>query len=506
METIAVILAAGKGSRMRSSLPKVLHSLAGQPLLAHVLATAKAISSQQCLVVGHQAAQVQAAFAAKQDLAKNLSENLPGNFTESFSENLLWVHQDPPLGTGHALLQALPKLPKDALITVLYGDVPLLRPETLQAMQALWQPKSLVLLTAELATPFGYGRIIRNIDGAVIGIVEQKDATLEQQAISEVNTGIMMAQAADFSAWLSKITSNNAQGEYYLTDVVAVAHAQGQAIQALTLADSDEMLGINDRAQLQNLERLYQRKQAEKLFTQGVSIADAARLDVRGDVKIATDVFLDVNVILEGQVSLASGVSVGANCYLKNCEIAEKVEILPFSHLDGVKIAAGCRIGPYARLRPGTVLAEKVHVGNFVELKNANINKSSKVNHLSYVGDATVGSQVNVGAGTITCNYDGANKHHTHIDDRAFIGSNSALVAPVTIGAGATIGAGSVITKDAPAEQLTLARSRQVSLPQWQRPQKNAVKGSEKNAKEDTGDNTHENAEKKSDVPPAKDQ
>ncbi len=475
MENIAVILAAGKGSRMRSVLPKVLHALAGRPLLGHVLATAQQVTQKQCLVVGHQAAQVQAAFAPKQDLSKNLSENL----AENLAENFIWVHQDPPLGTGHALLQALPKLPENALITVLYGDVPLLRPETLQAMQALWQPNSLILLTAQLLNPFGYGRIIRNADGEVTGIVEQKDATPKEQAITEVNTGIMMAQAADFSHWLSKVTPNNAQGEYYLTDVVAIAYAEGQRIQALTLADSDEMLGINDRAQLQHLERLYQRKQAEKLFAQGVSIADAARLDIRGEVQMASDVFLDVNVILEGRVALAAGVSIGANCYLKNCELAENVQILPFSHLDGVKVAAGCRIGPYARLRPGTVLAENVHIGNFVEVKNASIANNSKINHLSYVGDATVGCSVNFGAGSITCNYDGANKHHTYIEDQVFIGSNSALVAPVTIGAGATIGAGSVITKDAPAQQLTLARSRQLSLPQWRRPQKNSGKKTE---------------------------
>jgi bifunctional UDP-N-acetylglucosamine pyrophosphorylase/glucosamine-1-phosphate N-acetyltransferase len=455
MERIAVILAAGKGSRMRSTLPKVLHPLAGRPLLAHVLATAQQVSQKQCLVVGHQAAQVQAAFAN--------------------TDNLLWVQQDPPLGTGHALMQALPQLPQDSLITVLYGDVPLLRPETLQAMQALWQPKALVLLTAQLANPYGYGRILRDDNGTIIGIVEQKDATVAQQAIQEVNTGIMLAQASDFAAWLAQITPNNAQGEYYLTDVVAVARAKGQLIQALTLSDGEEMLGVNDRLQLQTLERMYQRKQAEKLCLQGVTIADVARLDIRGDITIAQDVFLDVNVILEGQVTLASGVTIGANCYLKNCELAENVEVLPFSHLDGVKAAAGTRIGPFARLRPGTVLAEKVHIGNFVEVKNASIANGSKVNHLSYVGDATIGRSVNIGAGTITCNYDGANKHHTHIEDQVFIGSNSALIAPVSIGEGATIGAGSVITKDAPAQQLTLARSRQVSLPQWRRPEKLSV-------------------------------
>jgi len=445
-----VILAAGKGKRMVSALPKVLHRLAGKPLLMHVLDAARALSAERIVVVyGHGGEAVPTAVA---------------------STDVTCVLQEPQLGTGHALQQTLPHLPSDGSTLVLYGDVPLTRAQTLAAV--LSHPGSLCLLTAKVEDPTGYGRIVRDSKGNVTRIVEEKDASAAEKTIREINTGILAAPNAALRDWLGKLTNQNAQGEYYLTDIVPLALSTGTKVVTETVSDSWEIQGINSREQLAELERRYQLITARALMAGGVTLADPARLDVRGELTCSADVNIDVGCVFEGRVVLSEQVSIGAHCVIKDSEIGPGTVIAPFSHLDGARVARHCRVGPYARLRPGTVLAEHAHIGNFVETKNASLGEGSKANHLTYLGDATIGRQVNIGAGTITCNYDGANKHRTIIEDETFIGSDTALVAPVTVGRGATIGAGSVITTDAPPGELTVARGRQVTIKGWKRPAK----------------------------------
>ena len=450
-----VILAAGRGKRMRSRLPKVLHPLAGRPLLAHVVEAARALGPEAVYVVhGHGGGQVRAALGG-----------LP----------VTWVEQAEQLGTGHAVAQALPRIPDGHQVLVLYGDVPLLRSETLRRLLKAAEAgapgeRGLALLTAELPDPTGYGRILRDADGRVTGIVEEGDASAEQRALREVNTGVLAAPAGRLRAWLERIDNRNAQGEYYLTDVVALAVLEGVPVRAVPAEDPAEVQGVNDRLQLAALERLWQRRAAEGLMRQGVTLLDPDRLDLRGEVVCGTDVTLDVGVVLEGRVELGDGVRVGPYAVLKDVRLGEGCEVLAHSVLEGVEAGAGVRIGPFARLRPGTRLADGVRVGNFVELKAAEVGEGSKINHLSYVGDASVGRDVNIGAGTITCNYDGHRKHRTVIEDEAFIGSDTQLVAPVRVGRRATIGAGSTITKDAPPGELTLSRAPQVTRKGWRRP------------------------------------
>lgn len=454
----AIILAAGKGTRMKSRLPKVLQPLAGRPLLHYVLQTASSVPVQESIVViGHGAEQVKAAFS-----------HLP----------LTFITQQVQLGTGHAVAQVLSEIQDEDVALILYGDVPLVESATLRDLVRLVdEAHPLALLTAELENPTGYGRIVRDQHKQVISIVEQKDATPEQLAIKEVNTGMMAVKGHWLRTWLERLDNDNAQGEYYLTDIVRFCVGDGFEIHTTTASDPIETMGVNDKTQLAQLERAYQRRQVARLMREGVTVIDPERVDIRGTVTVGQDVTLDVGVILEGSVHLADGVYVGAHCYLKDTAVGEASEIRPFSHLEGVKLEGHNQIGPYARLRPGTELAEQVRVGNFVELKNAQVATSSKIDHLAYVGDATVGKDVNIGAGVITCNYDGANKHRTIIGDNAFIGSDTQLVAPVAIGAGATIGAGSTITKDTPAGELTLSRAKQVTLKGWQRPTKDKQNG-----------------------------
>ncbi len=447
-----VILAAGKGTRMKSDLPKVLHPLAGKPLISHVLAAADQLAPTSiCVIYGHG------------------GETLPQTIARA---DLAWAKQEPQLGTGHAVQQAVPHLDPAALCLILYGDVPLTRPETLQEMTLIARDGAIALLTVHLANPIGYGRIVRNARGQVERIVEQKDASPEELQINEVNTGILCLPAGKLAGWLARLNNNNAQGEYYLTDVIGMAAAEGERVIPCHPAAEWEVLGINSRAQLAELERLHQSNQASRLMTDGVTLIDPSRIDIRGKLTCGRDVLIDINAVFEGDVVLGDGVQIGANCVLKNVELAAGVQLKPFCHLDGARVGAYAVIGPYARLRPGTELAEETHIGNFVELKNAQVGFNSKINHLSYVGDATIGRKVNIGAGTITCNYDGANKHRTIIEDDAFIGSDTQLVAPVTVGKGATLGAGTTLTKDAPAGQLTLSRAKQVTLSGWQRPVK----------------------------------
>lgn len=445
-----VILAAGKGTRMYSDKPKVLHALAGKPLLQHVLDRATELKPQQvCVVYGHggeAVPQAMSGYAAK------------------------FVIQEPQLGTGHAVQQAMPHLADNSRTLVLYGDVPLTQHDTLHQMQQAGE--GLVLLTVNLDNPTGYGRIVRNEDGDVQCIVEEKDATSELREIKEVNTGILLAPTQRLREWLGKLGNNNAQGEYYLTDIVAMAVQDGLAVHTVQPKQRWEVEGINNKSQLATLERVWQQNVANKLMAQGVSLADPDRLDVRGNLNCGRDVEIDVGCIFEGEVSLGDRVRVGAYSVIRDASIAQGTQIAAYSHIDDSEVGADCHIGPYARLRPGTKLHDDAHVGNFVEIKNSEIGKGSKANHLSYIGDSTVGSRVNIGAGTITCNYDGANKHRTIIEDDAFIGSDTQLVAPVRVGKGATIGAGSTITKDTPDNELTLSRSKQVSISGWQRPQK----------------------------------
>jgi bifunctional UDP-N-acetylglucosamine pyrophosphorylase / glucosamine-1-phosphate N-acetyltransferase len=447
-----VILAAGLGKRMRSDLPKVLHPLAGKPLLGHVLDTARSLNpSRLCVVYGHG------------------GEVLPNTIEGS---DIAWARQEPQLGTGHAVMQALPYLSRGGLVLILYGDVPLITGETLQILLAKAGPDALGLLTVDLSTPFGYGRIVRNKSGAVTAIAEEKDATAAQRRIREVNTGIMAVPSEHLHTWLHRLDNNNAQGEYYLTDIIAMAVKNKLSVETAQPAHAWEALGVNSKIQLAELERIHQRQYANRLLEQGVTLPDPARIDIRGQLSAGRDVFIDVGCIFEGRVILGDRVRVGAHCVVRDATLGEGTEVAPFSYLDDCEAGRDCRIGPYARIRPGTRLADEVHVGNFVEVKNSLIGERSKANHLSYVGDTTVGRDVNIGAGTITCNYDGANKHRTVIEDDAFIGSDTALVAPVTVGRGATIGAGSTISEDAPPDQLTLTRAKQVSIPGWKRPVK----------------------------------
>ncbi|OGA29380.1 MAG: UDP-N-acetylglucosamine diphosphorylase/glucosamine-1-phosphate N-acetyltransferase [Betaproteobacteria bacterium RIFCSPLOWO2_02_FULL_65_24] len=446
-----VILAAGQGKRMHSDQPKVLHALAGRPLLAHVLDTARALAPGRiCVVYGHGGEAVRTAHA---------------------DAGVTWVKQDPQLGTGHALMQALPHLDKNASTLVLYGDVPLTRAETLRAlMEAAAQ--GVAVLTVSLDDPSGYGRIVRGPDGALQRIVEQKDATPEERAIREINTGIMVLPARLLKVWLGKLSCDNAQREYYLTDVVAMAVAGGIPVATTQPALVWETLGVNSRAQLAQLERIHQGNIAQALLEAGVGLADPARIDVRGSLACGRDCHIDVNCVFEGDVVLGDRVVVGAHCVLKNIRVAAGTRIEPFCHLENAEVGERCRIGPYARIRPGTKLGEDVHLGNFVEVKASVIGAGSKANHLSYLGDSDIGRNVNVGAGTITCNYDGVNKHRTVIEDDVFIGSDTQLVAPIRVGRGATLGAGTTLTKDAPADQLTVSRAKQVSVPGWKPPVK----------------------------------
>ncbi|HEX7217734.1 MAG TPA: bifunctional UDP-N-acetylglucosamine diphosphorylase/glucosamine-1-phosphate N-acetyltransferase GlmU [Burkholderiales bacterium] len=445
-----LILAAGQGKRMRSGLPKVLHPLAGRPLLAHVLDTARALEPAKVIVVhGHGAEEVKRAF--------------PGS-------GLQWVLQAEQLGTAHAVMQAMPKVGADAEVLVLYGDVPLARAATLKRLLEASR-EGLALLTAEPADPAAYGRVVRDAGGRVKRIVELRDASPAERAIREINAGFYALSARRLAPWLKKIDNRNAQQEYYLTDLVALAVGEGTPVVAVKAEHAWEAAGVNSKAELAQLERRYQALAAEKLLEAGVTLADPARIDVRGELECGRDVSIDVNCVFEGRVALGDGVRVGANSVLRNVKVAPGTEILPFCHLDDAQIGERCRIGPYARLRPGAQLAEDVHVGNFVEVKASRLGAGSKANHLSYLGDSEVGARVNVGAGTITCNYDGAAKHRTVIEDDCFIGSDATLVAPVRIARGSYIGAGSTISKDTPAGQLTVARARQVSVPGW-RPKK----------------------------------
>jgi len=452
MSLSVVILAAGQGTRMRSGLPKVLHKLGGASLLQHVIRTARQLEPASIHVVyGHGGEQVKDALS---------------------HENVNWVLQDQQLGTGHALAQAMPQVSDDNTLLVLYGDVPLIQSNTLSALVAQSAAGSLAVLTANLDDPHGYGRMIRDSDGKLIGIVEQKDASPEQLAINEINTGFLAAPAARLRGWLNRLDNSNAQGEYYLTDVIAMAANDGVTVDSATAANEYEILGVNDRVQLAMLERVYQRNQAERLMRGGVTLADPARLDVRGSVEAGSDCIIDVNVVFEGEVRLGKRVRIGPNCLIRNATIGDDVEVFANCVIEDGVVGSRSRIGPFARIRPETELAEQVHIGNFVEIKKSRIATGSKVNHLSYIGDTHMGSGVNIGAGTITCNYDGANKHLTEIGDNVFVGSDTQLVAPVKVGDGATIGAGSTITKNAPAGELTLSRAPQQTKTGWQRPRK----------------------------------
>ena len=463
-----VILAAGQGKRMKSALPKVLQTLAGKPLLQHVLTTALFLQGKQAktgpiVVVGHGAADVKEFIA-------NASQEDP-----SFGK-VATVLQAEQKGTGHALLQALPKLDVQEPTLVLYGDVPLTSKKTLAKLAKLadgvrGQDSALALLTQDLTNPTGYGRIVRDADGSVREIVEEKDATPAQKAIKEINTGIMVLPTNALKRWLKALRSSNSQGEYYLTDVIAMAVKDGVPIRTTQADNEFETIGVNSRDQLAILERTYQLKIANQLMDAGVSLADPARIDVRGTLECGADVFIDVGCVFEGCVTLAAGAKIGPYCVIRNSVIGKNVSINAFSHVDGAKVGNHSVIGPYARLRPGSDLANDVHIGNFVEVKNSKIAANSKANHLTYVGDSIVGSRVNIGAGTITCNYDGVNKHQTIIEDDVFIGSDTQLVAPVRVGRGATLGAGTTLTKDAPPNQLTVSRAKQISIP-WQRPVK----------------------------------
>ncbi|MEM9301403.1 MAG: bifunctional UDP-N-acetylglucosamine diphosphorylase/glucosamine-1-phosphate N-acetyltransferase GlmU [Pseudomonadota bacterium] len=447
-----VILAAGQGKRMKSPLPKVLAPLAGGTLLDRVLDRAKALRPEAIhVVVGHQAETVKARYADVPDLH--------------------WVPQEQQLGTGHAVMMALPTIPDGAQVLVLLGDMPLLETETLSMLCDL-AGNEVAILTARVPDPAGYGRIVRAHDGSVQAIVEHRDADAATLLIDEVNSGLMAAPRERLALWLDKLDQGNVQGEYYLTDVVSLARQYGVPVQALLAEDPNELLGANDRWQLATLERMFQRRLAHGLCDAGATLADPARIDIRGDVSVEPGVFIDVNAVFEGYNRLGADVHIGPGCHLIDCDLAPGTTVNAHCVLEGMRTTGACDIGPFARLRPGTELAEGTRIGNFVETKNARLGQGSKANHLSYVGDAEVGADVNIGAGTITCNYDGANKHTTVIGDGAFIGSDSQLVAPVTVGPGATIGAGTTVTKDAPDNELTVTRRRQMTIPGWKRPTK----------------------------------
>ena len=447
-----VILAAGQGKRMKSALPKVLQPLAGRPLLGHVLATAAELRPDAIHVVyGHGGEQVLAAFAG---------------------QPVRWALQAEQHGTGHAVMQAMPAVPDEHTVLVLYGDVPLTPAATLAALLERASGDTLALLSVMLDDPAGYGRVLRDNAGNVYRIVEHRDATRREQAVRESNTGILAAPAGALRRWLAALTNDNAQGEYYLTDVVTLAVKDGFRVEAVVAPTAAEVLGVNDRLQLAELEGEYRRLRARGLMLAGVTLADPARLDLRGPLEHGRDVFVDANVLFEGRVKLGDRVRIGPNVVLRDCEVGDDTVIHPHCVLEQSVVGRGCSVGPFARLRPGNRVADGAHIGNFVELKNTQLGPGSKANHLSYLGDSVIGARVNVGAGTITCNYDGANKHRTTIGDGAFIGSGAMLVAPVTVGEDATIGAGSTITKDAPAGRLTLERSKQLTVEGWKRPVK----------------------------------
>ncbi len=446
-----VILAAGQGTRMRSDLPKVLQPLAGRPLLAHVVEYSRAIGGDDiCVVYGHGGDQVQAEFA---------------------SETLRWVLQAEQLGTGHAVMQAMPGTPDENRVLVLFGDVPLLLPETLTRLLDATGDGEMAILSVDMDDPTGYGRVVRE-DGKVVRLVEQKDASADERAITEINTGVMLCPADKLKRWLDKLGNDNAQGEYYLTDVIAMAVVDGVAVKGIKAENQDEVMGINDKKQLAEAERALQARLVDELMTAGVGFADPARVDIRGKLKCGKDVFIDVNAVFEGDVELGDGTRIESNNLVRDSKLGTGTVVHSNCHIEGATTGSDCEIGPFARLRPGAELADNVKIGNFVEVKKSRIEDGSKVNHLTYIGDASIGTGVNVGAGTITCNYDGVNKHRTTIGSNASIGSNVNLVAPVEVGEGATIGAGSTISKNAPADELTVARARQHTIRGWKRPEK----------------------------------
>ena len=447
-----VILAAGQGKRMKSALPKVLHRIAGESMLGHVLARANDLQPERiCIVYGHGGEQVREVFP---------------------NPSIYWAIQSPQLGTGHAVNQALPHLLGEGITLILYGDVPLITTVTLSRLVEGARQGKLAWLTQHVPDPSGLGRILRDASGRVQGIIEDADASPAQRLINEINTGFLACPTDLLKKMLPRLTNDNAQGEYYLTDILALAVGDGVSVETPHPDGDWETIGVNNRAQLAQLERVYQGEIARRLMADGVSLADPARIDVRGKLTCDADVSIDVNCIFEGNVTLASGVSIGANCILRDCTVGEKTEILPFSCFEGATIGANARIGPYTRIRPGTVLGDEVHLGNFVEVKASEFGFNSKANHLSYIGDTTVGSKVNIGAGTIVCNYDGANKHRSVIEDNVHIGSDVQLVAPITIGKGADIAAGTTVWKDVPPGGLTMNSKQQISKPDWKRPQK----------------------------------
>ncbi|MCE7537292.1 bifunctional UDP-N-acetylglucosamine diphosphorylase/glucosamine-1-phosphate N-acetyltransferase GlmU [Aliivibrio fischeri] len=451
MNFSAVILAAGKGTRMYSNKPKVLHTLAGKPMAKHVIDTCEGLGAQNIhLVYGHGGDQMKA---------------------ELGEERVQWVLQAEQLGTGHAVNQAAPEFADDEKVLVLYGDVPLISAETVENLLDAQPTGGIALLTVVLDNPMGYGRIIRR-NGPVIAIVEQKDATEEQKLIKEINTGVMVATGGDLKRWLAALKNENAQGEYYLTDIIAAAHDEGRAVEAVHPVSPIEVEGVNDRAQLARLERAYQAAQAQKLLEQGVMLRDPSRFDLRGTLQCGMDIEIDANVIIEGNVTLGDNVIIGAGCVLKDCEIDDNTVIRPYSVIEGATVGEECTVGPFTRLRPGAELCNDAHVGNFVEVKNVRLGEGSKANHLTYLGDAEIGKRVNVGAGVITCNYDGANKFKTIIGDDVFVGSDSQLIAPVTVANGATVGAGSTVTKDVNENELYISRAKERRIANWQRPMK----------------------------------
>ncbi|MFA0048665.1 MULTISPECIES: bifunctional UDP-N-acetylglucosamine diphosphorylase/glucosamine-1-phosphate N-acetyltransferase GlmU [Vibrio] len=451
MKFSAVILAAGKGTRMYSNTPKVLHTLAGKPMVKHVIDTCNGLGAQNInLVYGHGGDQMKATLA---------------------EESVNWALQAEQLGTGHAVDQASAHFADDEKVLVLYGDVPLISPETIENLLDAQPNGGIALLTVVLDNPMGYGRIIRR-NGPVVAIVEQKDATDEQKLIKEINTGVMVATGGDLKRWLSGLSNDNAQGEYYLTDVIAAAHDEGRAVEAVHPVSPIEVEGVNDRSQLARLERAYQATQADKLLKQGVMLRDPSRFDLRGDLQCGMDVEIDTNVIIEGSVSIGDNVVIGTGCVLKDCEIDDNTIVRPYSVIEGATVGEDCTVGPFTRLRPGADMRNDSHVGNFVEVKNTRLGEGSKANHLTYLGDAEIGQRVNVGAGAITCNYDGANKFKTIIGDDVFVGSDSQLIAPVTIGNGATVGAGSTVTRDVSENELVISRAKERKIADWQRPTK----------------------------------
>ena len=455
IQTDIIILAAGKGTRMKSTLPKVLHRLAGKSLLQHVIDSANNVQNTNMIVVtGHGSEQVRSAVSSG-DAGK-----------------INYVEQTEQLGTAHAVQMAVPNLGSGGTSLILYGDVPLILPETILGMLSAVSDNSMSLLTVTLGDPTGYGRILRDESGQVTAIVEQKDASTEQLKVAEVNTGVLALKTEQLKKWLPQINNNNAQGEYYLTDLIALARNNGVSVETKQPQSVEEVEGVNNRIQLSTLERFYQKQQAEKLMVAGVTLADPGRIDVRGNLSTGNDNYIDINAVFEGNVTLGSNVTIGPNCQIIDSAIGDGVEIKANTVIEQSEVARHSVVGPFARLRPGTVLAESAKVGNFVETKNTQVGKGSKINHLSYVGDAELGEGVNVGAGTITCNYDGVNKHKTVMGDNSFIGSNSSLVAPVKIGKNATVGAGSTINKDVPDDQLGLTRASQRAISDWQRPTK----------------------------------